>query len=235
MSRSNSLIGMLLALGACGGGDFIPAPAAPVSPTAVKLEIVSPSVVDGFLNEYLSTQLAVRVIDSLGHGVPLTAVKWTAFGTWPTDYKATTSTDSAGIALLPFQPLRLGTIQVIARIWAPPSDSVVFTITVHPGDSPVVIRFSSMFDCLGYPTLFDATLFDDPGPIPVETTVEWIYQDTLSYCTARLVSTTVPPGGQPFDSGILGPGQHFNFIPRVAGDWEYKDAINGGHGVLRVR
>jgi len=48
-------------------------------------------------------------------------------------------------------------------------------------------------------------------------------------------STVVPDGGQPFDSGIVRPGDPFVFTPRVAGTWELTDVINGGTGKLIVR
>jgi len=54
--------------------------------------------------------------------------------------------------------------------------------------------------------------------------VEWV-----GSCGARIVSQSVPPGGQPFDSGLL-VGQSFRFVPHVPGEWTYVDVMNGGTG-----
>ena len=98
----------------------------------------------------------------------------------------------------------------------------------------VVIHFGPYFDC---------TPFNDPSEfqssdvtVPVGAVVEWVYANWLdASCKARITSSSVPPGGEPFDSGIIGPGQPFQFVPRVAGTWEYVDAINGGRGTLTAR
>jgi hypothetical protein len=66
--------------------------------------------------------------------------------------------------------------------------------------------------------------------------VEWQYAEYLSQsCEARITSISVPPGGEAFDSGIIKPGLPFQFVPRMAGTWEYVDAINGGSGKLTAK
>lgn len=42
-----------------------------------------------------------------------------------------------------------------------------------------------------------------------------------------MTSSTTPPGGAPFDSGTLEAGARFQFVPDVAGTWEYFDRILG--------
>jgi hypothetical protein len=65
--------------------------------------------------------------------------------------------------------------------------------------------------------------------------VTWVYMEWVHpACTARVVSTLEPPGGTPFDSGILRPGQPFTFVPNVVGTWEFIDELNGGSGRLTV-
>ena len=72
--------------------------------------------------------------------------------------------------------------------------------------------------------------------VPVGAKVEWQYAEWLfQSCEARITSISVPPGGEAFDSGIIKPGLPFQFVPRVAGTWEYIDAINGGSGKLTAR
>ena len=60
--------------------------------------------------------------------------------------------------------------------------------------------------------------------MPVGTAVEWV-----GSCEARIVSQSVPAGGQPFDSGLL-IGQSFRFVPHVPGEWTYVDVVYGRTG-----
>jgi hypothetical protein len=54
--------------------------------------------------------------------------------------------------------------------------------------------------------------------VPVGTTVEW---SILGVEEARIASTSEPTGGEPFDSGTLAGGERFQFVPGVAGTWEF--------------
>ena len=67
----------------------------------------------------------------------------------------------------------------------------------------------------------------------VGATVEFIYAPYLHpSCTARVVSSVEPPGGVRIDSGVLGIGGSFKFVPRVPGTWMFSDVLNGGSGTL---
>lgn len=63
-------------------------------------------------------------------------------------------------------------------------------------------------------------------------TVQWISRNQLPPFTSHLVSTSHPPGGQPFDSGLMEPGDNFSFTPGVEGTWAYVDQISGLTGTF---
>jgi dipeptidyl aminopeptidase/acylaminoacyl peptidase len=63
-------------------------------------------------------------------------------------------------------------------------------------------------------------------------TVEWLNRSLVEPYTSHIVSTSHPPGGLPFDSGELGSGDTFSFVPNVEGTWTYMDAVNGLTGML---
>lgn len=110
-------------------------------------------------------------------------------------------------------------------------------VTCEPA-AEVTIRFGNLFDC-GDPAL-DPTVFrDGKGSsqvyVRVGAKVQWVYESWMHpACTARIVSTLVPPGGLPIDSGILKPGESFEFTPAVTGTWQFTDLISGGSGALIV-
>jgi hypothetical protein len=110
-------------------------------------------------------------------------------------------------------------------------------VTCEP-PAEVTIRFGNIFDC-GDPEL-DPTLFrDGTGSsqvfVRLGAKVQWVYEPWMHRaCTARIVSTLVPPGGRPIDSGILKPGESFEFAPGVPGTWQFTDLISGGSGALIV-
>jgi hypothetical protein len=60
---------------------------------------------------------------------------------------------------------------------------------------------------------------------------EWVYEAQPEVgpvpCLAVLGSASVPAGGVTFDE-TMNAGDRFQFVPNVAGVWEYVDAMNGG-------
>jgi hypothetical protein len=64
--------------------------------------------------------------------------------------------------------------------------------------------------------------------VPIGAPVEWV--NWLE--SARIMSTSAPPGGASFDSGELSQGERFEFVPDVAGTWEYVDPVSGATGTL---
>jgi plastocyanin len=67
--------------------------------------------------------------------------------------------------------------------------------------------------------------------VPVGAKVEWVNH----FETARIVATVAPPGGTAFDSGGLSQDERFEFVPSVAGTWEYVDLVSGATGTLTAQ
>lgn len=98
----------------------------------------------------------------------------------------------------------------------------------------MVIQIVPGFDC------GEASGFEDPEgsrntAVRVGAVVEWVYGPQAQVgtfpCMARLRSATVPPGGMTFDE-TMNARDRFQFVPNVAGVWEYVDAMNGGSARL---
>jgi plastocyanin len=68
--------------------------------------------------------------------------------------------------------------------------------------------------------------------VPVGTTVEWYNTESEP---RRVTATSAPPGGTLFDSGPLARDAVFQFVPDIAGTWEYVDTIGGSTGTLTVQ
>lgn len=60
----------------------------------------------------------------------------------------------------------------------------------------------------------------DDITISLGDTVRWVNNE-VSGILHTATSTDVPAGGAAFDSGNLGPGDDFEFVPNVAGTWTY--------------
>jgi hypothetical protein len=104
--------------------------------------------------------------------------------------------------------------------------------------SPVTftVRVTALVINLGEEIWGDGTGFFGPAhsadvTVPVGATVEWVNH----FETARIVATAAPPGGTAFDSGELSRGERFQFVPGVAGTWEYVDLVSGATGTLTAR
>lgn len=69
--------------------------------------------------------------------------------------------------------------------------------------------------------------------VPVGASVEFL----VSSETAHVVSTSTPPGGEAFDSGmltktVLVTEPMFGFVPNVPGTWEFVDLVGGTTGTV---
>jgi hypothetical protein len=148
-----------------------------------------------------------------------------------------TPTDYSGLSQVGFLPTSVGETQVEASVPGLVGSPVLFSI-VATRRPEVVIQFGPIFDCYGTPANNDPSIFAGPSgkndvSVIVGETVEFIYAPYLPpVCTARVVSSVEPPGGERIDSGILGIGGSFKFVPRVPGTWMFSDVLNGGSGTL---
>jgi hypothetical protein len=186
--------------------------------------------------------LTVLVIDANGP-VPGFRIDWRvavgngSIATLP-DYQPLTSgytlTNANGMAQIVLKPGTIGTNVVVATAPALAGDSVIFTTKVTtPGQIdplPPLVEFGPLFDCP------EAVQFKPKnGTLELGSSIEWQFMDWVaSGCRAELKSISAPPGGQPFDSGLLAPGQKFRFVPNATGKWEYIDAVSGGRGSFTV-
>jgi hypothetical protein len=198
----------------------------------------------------LPSALAVRVTGDGERGVPGTPIEWhvtsgggellsgSAGGFRPLpDAQPFTVSDAQGVARVYFRPTAIGTSTVVASTVGPQLAPVTFTAKATTPIA-VVVNFGPIFDCTPFtdPSTFTGPDNSSDVVVDVGAPVEWVYAPWLNpVCTARVSSTSTPPGGDRIDSGIIGPGAHFSFVPNVAGTWEYVDAVNGGRGTLTAR
>lgn len=238
-----------LALYACGGdgvgdGPTEPPPT-PRQPAVIAL--VSGNDQDGKAGGVLADPLAVRVTDARGDGLGGVKVTWHvtsgAGELWSEEWEQLnelrdegTRTDATGVTRIFFRPTVVGTSTVTAEVGGIQGSPVVFVTNA----SVMVIGFGYFSDC----TDDEASFFQGPDgsrdvAVPVGTTVEWWGVGTewlpASCTNARIASTLEPPGGEPFDSGILTLDDSFEFTPGVAGTWEYVDQITGETGTLTAQ
>jgi hypothetical protein len=177
--------------------------------------------------------LEVRVTDGQGEPVPHIPVRWVITSgdvelrgcrqagpdSPPTTW---TLTGPDGTATVRFRLIAVGTSTVGAVVPGALPSHVSFTMTA----TAAVIMLIP--DVWGGGTSFVAPDASSAAKVPVGATVEWA--NFLE--SAWIVSTSAPPGGASFDSGELGWGDRFEFVPDVAGTWEYVDQVSGATGTL---
>jgi hypothetical protein len=181
-------------------------------------------------------QLKVLVTDGLGNPVPHVPVTWAILSgdAWldgcehPDAYPAirTTRTRSDGTAYVYMLPTTPGTTTLAAAVPLVLFSPVMFTVEV----TAAVINLG--------PSWGGGRAFFGPGAspssdvtVPVGATVEWVNH----FAAARVVSVSAPPGGAAVDSGVLGQGERFAFVPIVPGTWEFVDEVSGAAGRLTAR
>lgn len=231
--RHSFLATLCVAFFACGGEDRVPISPSGVSPLPSNVRpaaivILSGDHQQGKANERLAEPFVVQARDAHGKGLPQVNVRFrvtSGDGAWRWDENGavTTSvvpTDSNGRASAFFTPLVLGNTTVKADVVGRKETSVTFSTNA----TVQVIYF----------VLWGWGLFDEPDvTVPVGTPVEW--KQTYSRSNYTVISTATPSGGPSFDSGILGADEQFEFVPRVAGTWEYFDRLSGAKGTLTAR
>jgi len=192
---------------------------------------------------------SVRAVDGDGHPLAAIRVDWRILAgsgelmAYPDSERLTdntTATGTDGVATVSFRSRSLGSAIISASIIG--AGAVEFHAVTDPALVPpdVIITGGPMFDCTGGadPTKYwiDSAIRDTILSAVVGQRVAIRYADYLSAgCTARFKSILVPAGGTAFETGVIHPGDRFEFKPDAVGNWTFTDAINGGSGTLIVR
>lgn len=197
----------------------------------------------GRSDEALPTPLRVKLTDGNGDPVPNVSVSWSTRSVrgslldgcpWTSSWDLASTTARtlpddafAGLSSLRFRPreFEVGTTTVSAAVSGVAGSPATFTVDI-----------TTMAIALAQDWFMRETRFRGPyvGPwffAPVGATVE--FRNDVS--AARIRSTSTPPGGEAFDSGQLGQGERFAFVPRVAGTWQFVDEVSGATGELTVQ
>lgn len=193
-------LALSVALLACSGGS---GPVAPQPPVAIA--IASGNNQEGKANEELAEPLVVRVTDSQRNGVASVAVSWSVTsggGALP----SSTVTNADGVTEVRLVPTILGTSTVTASVTGLHGSPVTFTAEAT---AQVIVLFEGLTS--SFPQIRPTEV-----TVPVGTRVEW-----LSYGPYSITSISTPPGGESFASGDLSSSERFQFVPGVAGTWEY--------------
>jgi hypothetical protein len=141
--------------------------------------------------------------------------------------------DLHGLSVVNFTPMAVGPHQIVATIGGPDAPLstplLVFEIDVTALLISLVPHYFTGDTRFFAPDAASNTIAPlGSVAVPVGTAIEWI-----NYLpTAHITSVTTPPGGAAFDSGVLGEGDGFQFVPGVAGAWEFVDAVSGATGTL---
>jgi hypothetical protein len=204
---------------------------ADASDPAATVRMVSGNDQEGRAGEPLAEPLVVRLTDGEGRAVPNIPVVWVAGGDresswWSFRPETRWETDAEGFGRAQFTPLTTGTVQVTAEV-----PGIELPALFEADVTEVVIQYTAsdggMFSS---PTCLVLGYCDSWESVPLGATVEWVNLRS----SARLVSTSVPTGGTPFDSGDLTQFDRFRVAPDAAGTWEYTDLIHGSTGTLYV-
>jgi hypothetical protein len=229
----------------------------PAAPAA--LAIVSGNDQPGKAGVPLSDPFVVRVTDADGRGVEGVQVAWNvASGEGQLDFQfhgddylcdsIDGCTDALGRSYARLVPSTIGTTTVTAEVEGLEGSAVTFTTNA----TIMVIRFGQDLSVMGgqnSPPEFRGPHGTADVTVPVGTPVEWWIWAGLSNLEAwsgeaHIVSTSEPPGGEPFDFGVVGScwegwwgspcdvGIYFDFVPNVAGTWEFEDLLSGATGTL---
>jgi hypothetical protein len=233
-------------------------PEEPAQPIPTAITMVSGNLQEGKAGVWgLSDPLVVRVTDAHGDGVEGVQVTWNvASGAGRLDFEfhgddwlcdsMDGCTDTLGRSYARLVPSTIGTTTVTAELEGLEGSPVTFTTDV----TIMLIFFGP-----------DLGVSDDPvfvgphgylGPtagveVPVGTPVEWFIGGDGFFTdvwdgAAHIVSTSEPPGGESFEFSTgscwqwwesrCEEGIYFEFVPNVAGTWEFEDLLSGATGTL---
>jgi hypothetical protein len=217
------------------------------SDPGASITIVSGDGQVGKANEELAEPLVVRVTNGRGEPVERVGVEWSSlawgssilreFHWWQFPHDDSRGL-IAGLDSVYYMPRAAGDVWAEARLPGLPTRAVRFTaeatafvIELRPDPgcyaSPCIIQGPYFYGNLLDPDCLSCVGENNVG---VGKPLEWV----MRVPSGRIVSTSVPPGGNGFDSGTLSENARFTFVPNVAGTWEYVDQVSGATGVLRV-
>jgi hypothetical protein len=232
-------------------------PPEPGDPVPATITMVSGDRQEGKAGVPLRDYLVVRLSDADGRAVAGSSVVWKVesgagriWSLFDGERVLCDSidgcTDARGHSQVQFVPTNVGTATVTAEVAGLAGSPVTFTADA----TGTVIFFGQ-----GWMSDLEQLSFISPdwtahATVPVGAPVEWIvspvlYGESNWDRSAHIVSTTVPPGGEAFDSGPLSacPETTWHdchqgrsqFVPAVAGTWEFVDLLSGSLGTLTAR
>lgn len=238
--RVVTVVSAALILTACSEDPVtrVVAPSSTPAMRAAVIAIVSGDNQEAKAGQTLPEPLVVRVSDERGRGVEGVAVSFDVglLGGLngkqaPGESRVTIRTSVDGIAQVILEPYALGHISVTAHAENPSLPSVTFTARA----AGVVVEFRSPNVVVGPYAAFwgpcRCTGSLNSVTVPVNTPIEWTTPDATPY---SITSVSGPAGGAAFDSGTLGRSSRFQFVPTVAGAWEYEDKVSGLRATLRA-
>lgn len=215
-----------LTVGSAGGPNTVTASStglagSPVTFTATgrtpaTFAVVSGDNQNGKTVEQLPNPFVVAVEDPQGLPVPGVSVSWAVTGGGGILSASSSQTDAQGrtsVNYIPGPALGVNTVTASAAGPAP----IIFTSQT----TVMLIRLQGI-------------AFVDPTggqnsqaavTIAVGDTIEWVNLDNVTH---TITSTMEPAGGVAFDSGIVGNGVRFRFVPAVTGAWIYFCQLHPG-------
>ncbi len=159
--------------------------------------------------EQLSSPFVVAVEDPQGLPVPGVSVSWAVTGGGGTLSPSSSQTNAQGRTSVSYTPGPSLGVNTVAVSTAGPAP-IIFTSQI----TVMLIRLQG-------------TAFIDPTggqnsqaavTVAVGDTIEWVNTDPITH---TITSNIEPAGGAAFNSGIVGNGARFRFIPGVTGAWKY--------------
>ncbi len=185
-------------------------------PTPTTIALVSGENQNGKTLESLSSPFVVKVTDDQGIGMPGVTVTWAVMAGDGSLSSSSSETNSQGQASVTFTPgASLGQNMVTASVTGLTGSPVTFTART----TVLVIEMRNI--AFEYP---DGGI-NSGATVAVGDTIEWVNGDAVQHTAT---SNVAPAGGAAFDSGLMGNGDTFRFVPVVAGTWEYFCEVHPG-------